>query len=274
MSEVRAFAGVPTLTHFAGLGAPSTAAPIVVDSTTGFLYTWKTGDVIVLAGGGAGTVTHGAGNLTANAIVVGNAVADIDVLASLGTTTTVLHGNAAGRPTFGSIVAADVSANAITNSLLAQMAANTVKGNNTAGTANALDLTAAQMRTLLAVPQQTTGAWTPADNSGAALTFTSVSANYTQIGNMIFAYASWTYPANASGASASISGLPVASANANYAQVPSVVDTSASITGGLVCVPVKNTTTANFDVGTPFGPATNLQLSGATIATVIVYPAT
>ncbi len=60
--------------------------------------------------GGAGTVTHTAGNLTANAVVLGNAVADITVLGSLGTTTTVLHGNAAGAPTFGAVaLATDVS---------------------------------------------------------------------------------------------------------------------------------------------------------------------
>lgn len=122
-------------------------------------------------------------------------------------------------------------------------------------------------------PTQATGSWTPADNSGAALSFTGVSASYTKIGNMIFAYAAWTYPVTASGANASISGLPFASANANYAQVPSVVDTSASITGGLVAVPVKNTTTLNFDVGTPFGPATNLQLSTASVAVMLIYPA-
>lgn len=57
-----------------------------------------------------GTVTHTAGALTASALVVGNAGADIKVLASLGTTTTVLHGNAAGLPTFGAVaLAADVS---------------------------------------------------------------------------------------------------------------------------------------------------------------------
>lgn len=57
----------------------------------------------VPAGTATGTVTHTAGALTLNALVVGNAGADIDVLASLGTTTTVLHGNAAGRPTFGAV---------------------------------------------------------------------------------------------------------------------------------------------------------------------------
>lgn len=64
------------------------------------------------AGGGSGTVTHTVGGLTLNALVVGNAAADIDVLASLGTTTTVLHGNTSGRPTWGAVVlSTDVSGN-------------------------------------------------------------------------------------------------------------------------------------------------------------------
>ncbi len=60
--------------------------------------------------GGSGTVTHTAGALTASAVVVGNGTDDIKVLASLGTTVTVLHGNAAGLPTFGAVaLATDVS---------------------------------------------------------------------------------------------------------------------------------------------------------------------
>lgn len=62
--------------------------------------------------GGGGTVTHTAGDLTANQVVIGNAAADLKVLGSLGTTTTVLHGNAAGAPTFGAVdLAADVTGN-------------------------------------------------------------------------------------------------------------------------------------------------------------------
>lgn len=58
-----------------------------------------------------GTVTH-TGALTANQIVLGNGSADIKPLGSLGTTTTILHGNAAGAPTFGPIVlTTDVSGN-------------------------------------------------------------------------------------------------------------------------------------------------------------------
>jgi hypothetical protein len=72
------------------------------------------GNTITIAssGAGTGTVTHTAGALTASALVVGNAADDVKVLASLGTTTTVLHGNAAGLPTFGAVnLAADVTGN-------------------------------------------------------------------------------------------------------------------------------------------------------------------
>lgn len=44
-----------------------------------------------------------------------------------------------------------VSTNGVTNALLAQMPANTIKGNNTAGTANAADLTVSQTNALLGV---------------------------------------------------------------------------------------------------------------------------
>ena len=59
------------------------------------------------------TALASSGALTANAIVLGGGAATSPaVLGSLGTTTTVLHGNAAGAPTFGAIaLATDVSGN-------------------------------------------------------------------------------------------------------------------------------------------------------------------
>lgn len=64
----------------------------------------------VLAFTASGTIAS-SGALTANAIVLGGgAGAAPTVLGSLGTTTTVLHGNAAGAPTYGAVsLTADVS---------------------------------------------------------------------------------------------------------------------------------------------------------------------
>lgn len=59
----------------------------------------------------AGTVTA-SGTLTANNVILGNGTSSVKALGGLGTTTTLLHGNAAGAPTFGAVnLAADVSGN-------------------------------------------------------------------------------------------------------------------------------------------------------------------
>lgn len=44
----------------------------------------------------------------------------------------------------GTIISSNITANSVTNAMLAQMGAYTIKGNNTAGTANAADLAAGQ----------------------------------------------------------------------------------------------------------------------------------
>jgi hypothetical protein len=60
-------------------------------------------------GSGTGTVTASGGALTNNAVLLGAGGVDTKALGSLGTTTTVLHGNAAGLPSFGAIVNADIT---------------------------------------------------------------------------------------------------------------------------------------------------------------------
>lgn len=53
------------------------------------------------------------------------------------------------------------------------------------------------------------GTWTPIDGSGAGLTFTSVNANYTRIGNIVIATCNLTYPVTADISAAIIGGLPI-----------------------------------------------------------------
>jgi len=55
------------------------------------------------------TCVTSAAALTSNRIVLGAGSQASAVLGSLGTTTTILHGNAAGAPTFGAVVSADLS---------------------------------------------------------------------------------------------------------------------------------------------------------------------
>ena len=57
------------------------------------------------------------------------------------------------------------------------------------------------------------GTWTPADASGAGLTFTSVTAKYTRIGRQVTATAVLTFPTTASAIQSQISGLPFAASN-------------------------------------------------------------
>lgn len=90
-------AGLPVLTIGSGSGTPAVTAtaPLVITTATGNIT--------------CTTCTTSAASITINQIVIGAGSQGIASLGTLGTTTTVLHGNAGGAPTFGAVVSADLS---------------------------------------------------------------------------------------------------------------------------------------------------------------------
>jgi hypothetical protein len=95
-----------------------------------------------------GRTTAATGNVEALTVAQAKTLLNLTGTNS-GDQTITLTGDVTGSGT-GSF-AATIGANKVTNSQLAQMAANTLKGNNTGVTANALDLTVSQVKTMLSL---------------------------------------------------------------------------------------------------------------------------
>lgn len=116
----------------------------------------------------------------------------------------------------------------------------------------------------------TATSWTPIDSSGAGLTFSSVSGTYQQIGNWVFASFRLTFPATASGASATIGGLPVTAANSVLAAGPHIMGVVGGA-GGSIRVNANATT---FIIFNPSGTQlTNADVTTLTLFGTIIYPA-
>jgi hypothetical protein len=116
---------------------------------------------------------------------------------------------------------------------------------------------------------QITGTWTPVDNSGAALTLAGVSASYTRIGNMVFAYARLAYPITGDGSSASIGGLPFNVANATYGQQCQVTYAQAAT----LRYAITTQNTAHFELYTSARAViTNAVMSNSPIVVICAYP--
>lgn len=113
-----------TLLHGNAAGAPTFAAVDLANETTGNLAvshlnsgtgatssTFWRGDGTWATPSPAGNVTTSV-TLTANHLILGNGGVDTIIVASLGTSTTLLHGNAGGAPTFAAVsLSADVTGN-------------------------------------------------------------------------------------------------------------------------------------------------------------------
>jgi hypothetical protein len=100
------------------------------------------------------------------------------------------------------------------------------------------------------------GTWTPADGSGAGLTFTVDHAKYTKVGRLVTGQAKITYPATVNGAGAQISGLPFASANDTACAMGG---SAGNVTWGLV------SGSSIFPEPVNAGGVLNSALSGATL---------
>lgn len=111
-------------------------------------------------------------------------------------------------------------------------------------------------------------AWTPADGSGAALTFSSVVATYHRVGTLVIARFDLTYPATADGSNAVISGLPVATANAQDAR-QGFVSFSNETTLAYV-VPAVNASTAAL-IDSAGAAVTNATMSGNRVIGTLLY---
>ena len=105
----------------------------------------------------------------------------LDNTAYLTTNQTItLSGDITGNGTTG--ITATIGANVVDNTKLAQMPANTFKGNNTGATANAADLTVAQAKTMLGISGTNTGDQTitmsgDVSGSGTSAITTTIGAN-------------------------------------------------------------------------------------------------
>lgn len=105
-----------------------------------------------------------------------------------------------------------------------------------------------------------TGTFTPTDGSGASLSLTNNESKYTRTGSGVGIQTYVTYPATASGANASFSGLPVSGSGGSFG-TGIIYLAGAVVTSGLARI---NGTTAAFY--TAAGVAiTNAQLTSATI---------
>lgn len=108
------------------------------------------------------------------------------------------------------------------------------------------------------------GTWTPADGSGAGLSFTVSDNKYTRVGRIVNCSALITYPATASGINAQITGLPFVVGNYSVGQLIGFFGVSG-------CVTASATLSDLFPRDLTGTSLTNVALSTKVVAVSISY---
>lgn len=233
-------------------GAPAAPSEITLGATLAFSgsalqTTAHTGDVTSAANSNAMTIASGA----------------VTYAKIQNESATTLLGNPTGAPAAPSEI-----------TLGATLAFSGSTLETTAHTGDATSAANSNAMTVGAISGQSVApaSWTPADGSGAGLTFTSVNTNYTRIGNMIFAYGRLSYPSTADPSTAQITGLPFAAANNQYAGVPFLIQNN-SATFGTYGLTSANATSFTIRDAVTGATKTNANLSSLALRFLVIYPA-
>lgn len=259
-----------TITAGTAIGVSNGAGTITINNTgvtsavagTGIAVSGATGAVTVslstpvsVANGGSGAAT-----LTAHGILLGEGTSAIAATA-VGTTNQILIGQTGADPiwtntlpgaafpaltgdvttTAGSL-ATTIANSAVTNAKLANMPANTIKGNNTAGSAAPIDLTQAQFTAMINNFTSALAGDVPASGGGTT--------------NFLRADGSWAAPSGGG----NVSTTTMTTNGAVYASGATAVLSTAALASGQIMIGTGSApTTAGFDGST-------LTFAGGTIA--------
>ena len=129
------------------------------------------------------------------------------------------------------------------------------------------------------------GTWTPADGSGASLSFTVQDAKYVKIGRLVTVSAYITYPTTSNTSTATISGLPFTSYNGtgnvdggccSYTTLPTILMLLVTNNAQTITIRAPDSVVSGGLGGSYIasnGQRTNINLSGATFSFTISYTA-
>ncbi len=215
-----------------------------------------------------GDVTNTAGSLATtvgkiqNITVSNTAPTDAQVLVYVSGSTSWVPTSLSGAATISDTGVITLGANVVTNSNLAQMAANTIKGNNTGSTANAADLTTTQVTAML-------NAFVGDSGSGGTQGLVPAPASGTKAaGDFLSASGSWTYVDQSKPIYPSFSFVNQTSNGAITGAKMSNVVVYTGITGKLyaICIGAAAATLNIYDITDEAAPvlcSTNATLAGA-----------